>query len=343
VLVGLCACGRVGDLGATHDGGAAFDVMDAGRDSTVPTEASVDAGCDSGVVGITCIATAGLEYVTAALAVDDSNIYWAKSGQIDGVLLKIGRDGGTTTTLASTPLLREIVSDGTTVFGMSNGDVIAGGLPTIISVPVAGGAVTKLATVADGAVSCIAVDESSVYWTLSSVPSAVVKIPKGGGTIATLVSNPQGLVRGTIAVDDASVYWAAGGVNKLSKDGGGTVTTLVAGVNAGVGPCQGFAIMGSSAFVVDSDGGAYDILSVSIDGGDASVIVDSGSPFAVLAGSAGIVWASGPGPIYVTPLGGGAARVITTPLSTTLPLIALARDGTLYMATDRQLQSIRIQ
>jgi len=134
--------------------------------------------------------------------------------------MKMPLAGGSTTTLVPVQGLTPsggIAVDGTSVYWGTAG----GGDGTVLKTPLAGGAITTLAT-GQSLPSQIAVDETSVYWTNSGyadynpggfdepdgpVPGSVVKVRINGGCPTTLSAGgaPQ-----DIAVDDTSVYWTDG-------------------------------------------------------------------------------------------------------------------------------------
>lgn len=113
-------------------------------------------------------------------------------------------DGGTPTTFASgfSGDGGGVAVNGTTVYFFDGA--------ALVSVPLAGGAPTPLATGLDEPRS-IALDATHVYWTAEGgkgapETGALMKVPPAGGTPDTLVS---GLTRPFgLAVDSTSVYWA---------------------------------------------------------------------------------------------------------------------------------------
>jgi len=89
----------------------------------------------------------------------------------------------------------------------------------LMRIPLSGGAVQTLATVANP--RRLAVDATSVYViTNDSTTQRVLKVPKTGGAPLVLASNapPAPLPAKSVAVDGTSVYWLTGGaVMKVAK------------------------------------------------------------------------------------------------------------------------------
>jgi hypothetical protein len=154
---------------------------------------------------------AGLD-APLALTIEDSNAVWAESWRIAQAPLA----GGAATTLASgiATNMARIAVDASHVYILDT--------DFIKTLPAAGGTVEKLAavtgTIADfsGGGQDIAVDGSSVYWTVQGGQSGatVQKVALTGGTPVTLaidtsLANPQQCYW-RIAVDAQSVYWSSG-------------------------------------------------------------------------------------------------------------------------------------
>lgn len=104
------------------------------------------------------------------VAVDDRNVYWSATGPgvgagAGGVLVRVSRSGGAAVTLAPAfPV--SIATDGTDLFWATQSP------SAIMKVPVGGGTSVTVASV--NTPECIAVDDSSVYWTDGS---SVQKVP----------------------------------------------------------------------------------------------------------------------------------------------------------------------
>jgi hypothetical protein len=132
--------------------------LQAGEASPITSlnRTSLDAPANVAFPGGTSIRTSD----GAAMAVDDAYIY-VKSATIE----RITKDGGASTTLATTELSQSSLADGTTGLAANGGYVYFSddGARTIARVPRDGGATTTLAHTGWG-VRSIVLDDTSVYW-----------------------------------------------------------------------------------------------------------------------------------------------------------------------------------
>ena len=162
----------------------------------------------------------------AAIAADGTTVYWADSGNFnsDGTVMAVSKDGGTPTVLASAQDAPWAVAvDDTSVYWVNLGTFTAPLLPSSTLVPPPS--------------------------TASNYDGSVVKMPKGGGPVTTLVSGIRipgallasvGLCVTAIATDSTSVYWtdfgsegAVSRVMKVPKEGGAPVTLVAVPVPPG--------------------------------------------------------------------------------------------------------------
>jgi hypothetical protein len=160
--------------------------------------------------------------------VDATRVYWLESYTV----MTAPKAGGAATTLA--PFMgdfsmfnRELTINATSVFwtSSSQSNFVNG---SVWSVPIGGGAVTKLASGLQGTQG-IAVDDQNVYWTNSGsigTDATVMKEPLGGGAITVLASNQCDASE--VAADGTNVYWLnygcpggpGGTVMSVPRDGG---------------------------------------------------------------------------------------------------------------------------
>jgi len=151
----------------------------------------------------------------SAIAVDATSVYWANAAPGgSGAVMKVPLCGGTTTTLAESgpdgpALVGGIAVDAARVYWTSSGpsqmSASTDGVVAVLSVPLGGGTITTLTTLALGPGSNaigFALGTAGVYWTSSA---EVLSVALGGGAVTTLAPAPG--VIGGVAVDSTSVYW----------------------------------------------------------------------------------------------------------------------------------------
>ncbi len=187
------------------------------------------------------------------IAVNATNVFWAEQnststgrGAVRTVLIggtcvgAVGIAGTTCTTLNTTPLNNPqyIALDATNVYFTELGtfDTVSGmrlSDGTINKVPLAGGAVTQLATGLNGP-QTIAVDATNIYWAenANAVAGAgfVKKALLANSSIAALVSQLSGSQN--ITLDSTDVYyWSAYGALSKVAIGGGNAVEVTSGMS----------------------------------------------------------------------------------------------------------------
>jgi hypothetical protein len=161
------------------------------------------------------------------IAVDATSVYWVS---FNGAMkCAIGGCGGNPTVLGGTGvgLFGYVAVDTTNVYWPDgNGNI------NKCAVGGCGGTPTVLAS-SQGNVRAIAVDATSVYWTISNNPGSVMKCAIGGcgGTPTTLASGLN--TPGTLVVDATSAYWSNGDGTVMKCSTNSCVpTTLASGQGA---------------------------------------------------------------------------------------------------------------
>lgn len=284
---------------------------------------STGSGNHSGSRGACCPVTlAAGQHVPAALAVDQTGVYWSNGGNASGgSIAKVGLDGGASTTLAPATDPLHIALDAGNVLWTSGGAIwkVAeqGGSPAtliasgpwvatgvaaragtaywvavgdaggglVMKVAVAGGTPEMIASLQSPLAQpfAIAVDANEVYWADNGT-DAIMKVSLSGGTPITLASDQAYPI--AIAVDGASVYWINEDNNTVMKVplGGGTAVTLASGQK---GP-HGVAADGSAVYWTDSDGNA--VMKLPVGGIQPVTLVSTQFPDAIAVDRTSVYW-----------------------------------------------------
>lgn len=164
------------------------------------------------------------------LVLDADHVYWINSatGESDGQILKVSKNGGEITVLADGefhPAAIAVDSDSVyyTTFGWGFQDnPVAQG--RVLRVPITGGTPTVIAS-GQSSPSALAVDSNSVYWA-NYFGNSIMQAPLQGGAPVTLAT-----VRGIpddLAIDSEHLYWLQDFVNdaavmRVSLTGGDAV------------------------------------------------------------------------------------------------------------------------
>jgi hypothetical protein len=253
-----------------------------------------------------------------AIAVDSTYVYWADNSGGNRGIRRMPLGGGAVTTLATVNAnsLESIAVSSSAVFWT---DIGAG---TVMSVPLAGGEVTALASSQNNPAN-IAVDETNVYWTnlgtwksdetTSYVDGAVMSVPLRGGTptaLATGVSKPE-----AITVDAVNIYWGSVGaqntVMQLPK-GGGTAIALNVGPGSGTtGPgLLGIVSDGTNVYWTDEYYGF--VLKAPVGGGSITMLASSqDAPTALTIDATDVYWLNfGTGSVMKVPISGGTPVMV---------------------------------
>src|SRR5262249_41688828 len=91
-------------------------------------------------------------------------------------------------------------------------------LGTVNSTPIAGGAVTVLAS-AQANPASVAIDSTNVYWS-ETLGGAIMTVPKNGGAAMVVAATPEPTL---VLVDATNVYWVSAlddSLQRVAKPGG---------------------------------------------------------------------------------------------------------------------------
>jgi hypothetical protein len=191
-------------------------------------------------------------------------------------------------------------TDGTTAF-WAQGLTVS---PAVMSVPLAGGPATALATDA-GRVHALAIDETTVYFVEFKGIWRIRAVPKGGGPTATIAETAE---YANIAIGPDGVYWiddsAGGRVAKISLTGG--VSTELA---TGQGQVESITV--DDEFVFWTSGA--NVNRAALDGSDQTVIVPGANARSLLNDGDDLLWADEvAGTIMSIPRRGGTPTLVAS-------------------------------
>ena len=179
----------------------------------------------------------------SALAVDANAVYFTAKDELG----RVAKTGGAATMLApiGQPYPFQVAVDATAVYWVDTGDT------TVNQVGFDGGAPTRLATARSG--GGIAVDDAAIYWAscTGGADGGIVKLVRGATTLAPLSTDsrcPLG-----ITLDDNSVYWTDYSGSRVMRTplAGGTTDVLAADQPAP----SAIAVDATSVYWTDVDAG----------------------------------------------------------------------------------------
>ncbi len=183
--------------------------------------------------------------VSSKIMMDSDAIYWAEddgtvpyyNDATTGIIRKVGKNGGTVTTLVSGLNHPDaVLFDDFNVYFIERGSW-PNNNGTIKKVPKKGGAITTLASGLNYPQGAAAIDSTNVYW--QEPTSNIQKVGKNGGSATTIYSGSPYWSLAPISVDIAFIYWteiSENGYTRVLRKmplGGGTVTTLATGLTSG--------------------------------------------------------------------------------------------------------------
>ena len=171
------------------------------------TDDEVKSVSKAGGVPVTLATITDIAYYS--LAVDKANVYYVSTREKKNQLMKVGKDGGPTSSLASDLYIpSDITADGANAFWIDYAD------DSVKKVSINGGAVE---TVGDcDRPNAIAVDAESVYCAGSG---AIVRFRKSDRALVTRINGADEFSR--IAVDEKNLYViGVKGIYRVSKNGG---------------------------------------------------------------------------------------------------------------------------
>jgi hypothetical protein len=275
---------------------------------------------DSGGSGQTCgpvdadIVTVATNQVNPqVVAVDDTNIYWINSTNIDAGLWKASKSGGAPIEVATlngggSGLVVDATSAYWTMYD-DDYDYYAG----VQTVPLGGGLPEVLVSNQPRAAGLAAMGDA-LYWINQGhglqnyADGEVLTVPKEGGTPLVLASGQPEL--GHVAVDDANVYWTVNSVwtfesaalRKVPK-GGGSPTSLVDAAYVRGLATDGVNVFFTIASTANPPNGK--IMRVAVGGGDPMLVADGQPGDDAIAVHDGCVYWPGKEGIVRVPKDGG--------------------------------------
>jgi IPT/TIG domain len=279
----------------------------------------------------------------SGLAVDATDVYLSAGIGVDAIIEKVGINGGTVTTLATSasglyfPV--SVSVDTANVYWIDGG-----GLNNIKKVGINGGTVTTLASSVTPYYhyTNTAVDSVSVYWALSSVSSGIIqKVGINGEPVTTLASGLDYDIGG-IAIDSNYIYWTEGSGGSVKRIGlnGGPVTTLATGLSY---PGR-IAVDSTSVYWTEDVVPNGTVKKVAINGGTVTTLA-SGliAPSALAVDSTNVYWTEsgqmgGNGAVKKVGKNGGAVSFLAAGLSS--PAFITVDSNSIYWLDSGNLEKV---
>ena len=283
------------------------------------------------------------------IAADSSSLFWTEIS--DTPLNKISLSDGTLTPLTSRmcqPI--EYVINGQDIFwtdvcsGRSGAGCTGAGVVKILNRSSLDGTKTEALAHGDNcgdSTGGIIVDNQNAYWVSAGNYYTIEMTPKGGGPSAELHTSSYRIK--SIIRDDAYVYWIEDqwpnpdpiqGYIKKMPLGGGEISVILESEFGIVGNIE---INGTNIYYADRHlplPYTYNIMKVSTNGGEATVVADLIEGFFRLAvDKANIYWLAGDG-FHAKPLAGGNETI--SPISFDAPPSGFTIDATKAYWTETQ-------
>ena len=210
-------------------------------------------------------------------------------------------------------------------------------LAPLMTVPVAGGAVSPIGIQAEG--HGIAVDEQRLYWADGNF---LLACEKSNCTASIVKLAPVPFFVTGIVVDATSVYWTAGvgdvgrgGVMKVDKLGGTPVEIATAKWPYDV------AVDATNVYWIEQVQPNSGVLKAPIGGGPAVqlAVSDPIEPMGIALDDDRVYFGDGEGTIFAVPKGGGPTQVVASNLGD-FPAGIATDATTLYIAASTKLVSV---
>ena len=205
-----------------------------------------------------------------------------------------------------------------------------GGGGSLMSMPLAGGAITTL--VAEGFPYWVSLGQMSVYFTTAAPGGGpVLSVPMSGGAPTTLATGEQD---GEIIVTGSTAYFTGvGSLSSVDIDGG---TSVVIATHAG----QSFAVDSFNAYYTESDS----VLSIPLSGGMPTTLAAAGAT-GIAVDSTTVYWTSNGFPnstVMSVPISGGASSTLVTASSGQEPSGPAVDAEYLYWSTPSAIERLPV-
>ncbi len=304
-----------------------------------------DGTCERACIPASLIGGQTFDSLGNSLAVDATSIYWMTQAN-EGTVVKMPIAGGTPVPLTSgygSGVDTAMALDSANVYFVGEGPF--GGTPTLMSVPIGGGASSTLTSVPTG---LIATDGTNVFFTNAAASGSVMSVPVGGGTPVTFA--PGQASPGRILTDTVSVYWSVNGSSIVAAPrGGGTPVTLVSGQTVsglGIGPTRVCWTNGIGAVFCAPLGGGTPVALASGQSAPSAIAVDATNAYWINKGTQGLNGFTN-GTIMKVSLAGGTPVTLASAQATPVTIVVDAthiywtNDGTLAGSfTDGQIMRL---
>jgi hypothetical protein len=262
----------------------------------------------------------------SSLTVSNGTLYWLESGE--DALKSVAVAGGTAQVVATrmvNPISMAFSGSDVvwTDFRRSAGAPCPGATPDVVLKRTSASGVTTVVTsggTCGVGTANIAVIGTTLYWT-SSDPSqeTLNATPLGGGTTTTLATSTLGFSQ--IVASGGRVYWleSSPAANSMSAirsvpGGGGPITTVVSGFNAGVAR---FAVDAVNVYYTVPAGpnavGLVDLVAMPLAGGAATTLASAiWPPLKLIATGANVVWINQIQQVWSISVAGGSPVSLAT-------------------------------